>query len=557
VWRDENKDQAEVEDDIAKLRELDLATSGFWINRPYARAVNTFDFDPARFPEPQRMVDRAHAAGLRVALWSAPYLEPAAEPMFGEASARGFFPREAGAPRNGWGPPIDFTSPDAAAFWRGLVQRYTSLGVDGFRLDYGEDLVPALGHKRNVWRFSDGSDERTMHHRFSGLYHRVYVDAAIGRDPALPLSSPDPALPSLLVRSAHAGEQTLGVVVWPGDMDATFTRRKERFVTRAGEEVTGVGGLPATIVMGLSLSASGLPFFAADSGGSRHSPPDKELFARWVEQTALSTVMAVGDASSQPPWLATPESGRDAESLEIYRTYARLHTRLFPYEWSYVLRMIDDGRPIQRPLGLVHPELGVHPDDEYMFGDELLVAPVVASGQTRRRLVAPAGTWIDFWDGTPLSPDARGEIEVDAPLAKLPLFVREGAIVPMLRPTIDTLAGAIDTTVESFERDAGPLWALVAPGPPRTFDLWDGARIARTGDDAFEVKGGRTFNRGFVLEIIAAKEPAQVTRDEGPVPRLDSLELLSSEATGWTWTPSRRGTLYIKLSPGEARVRVR
>lgn len=557
LWRNETKGQTEVEDDVAKIHDLDLATSGLWINGAYARAVSTFDFDPSRFPDPQKMIDRAHAAGLRVALWSTPYLEPAAEPMVGEANARGFFP-QAGTPRNSWGLPIDFTSPEAAAFWRALVQRYTSVGIDGFKLDYGEDVIPSLGERRNVWRFSDGSDERTMHHRYSGLYHRVYVDAATGRDPAV--ASPFPpgsGLPFLLVRSAHWGEQSLGVIVWPGEMDATFTRRKERFVTREGQEVVGVGGLPATIVMGLSLAASGFPFFAADTGGYRHGPPNKELFVRWVEQTALSTVMEVGDASSQPPWLATPENGRDAESLEIYRTYARLHTRLFPYEWSYALRMIDDGRPIQRPLGLVHPELGVHPDDEYLFGDELLVAPVVSSGQTRRRLVVPAGTWIDFWDGTPFTPDARGEIEVDAPLAKLPLFLREGAIIPMLRPTIDTLAAATDTTVESFERDAGPLWALIAPGPPRAFDLWDGAHVARVDGDSFEVKNGRTFDRGFVLEIVSASEPVQILRDDGLVPRVGSLELLETTPTGWTWTPSRRGTLYIKLPPGDARVRVR
>ncbi|MBX3261101.1 MAG: glycoside hydrolase family 31 protein [Labilithrix sp.] len=551
IWRNEHRDQAEVEDDIAKIRELDLATSGIWIDRPYARAVNTFDFDAQRFPAPQAMIDRAHAAGLRVALWSAPYLEPAAEPMATEAKARGYYPLESGVPLNPWGLPIDFTGPAAAKFWRGLVERYTTMGVDGFKLDYGEDFVPSLGLKRNVWRLADGSDDRTMHHRYSGLYHRVYAE------PDEPPRDARPETPFLLVRAARWGEQTLGVVVWPGDMDATFTQHKERFVNRRGEEIVGVGGLPATVVMGLSLSASGFPFFAADTGGYRHSPPDKELFVRWVEQTALSTVMEVGDASSQPPWLSTPENGRDAESLDVYRTYARLHARLFPYEWSYVVRMTRDGRPIQRPLGLAHPELGVHPSDEYLFGDELLVAPILARGQTRRRVVVPAGTWIDFWDGTPALPDREGAIEVDAPLEKLPLFLREGAIVPMLRPTVDTLAPASDPDVDSFARDAGPLWALVAPGPPRSFDLWDGARVARLPDGSFEVKDGAVFDRGFVLELIATREPAQVLRGEGAVTRVASPEVLARSSEGWTWTPERRGTLLVKLPNGDARVHVR
>src|SRR5690606_35309493 len=143
-----------------------------------------------------------------------------------------------------------------------------------------------------------------------------------------------------------------------------------------------------------------------------------------------------------------------------------------------------------------------------------LVAPVVTRGQTTRRLVVPAGTWIDFWDGVSWSPDARGEIVVEAPLSKLPLFLRRGAIDPMLRPTIDTLAPATDPAVDSFARDAGALWALIAPGPPRAFALWDGARVARTGGDSFEVRDGLVFDRGFVLEIIASREPVEVARDD-------------------------------------------
>jgi alpha-D-xyloside xylohydrolase len=563
IWRSETKDQAAVVDDVAKIRELDLATSGVWLDRRYAHAVNTFDFDPGRFPDPPSMIARAHAGGLRMALWSSPYLEPTATPMIDEANSRGYFPGSVGRPLNVWGSPIDFTSPAASRFWRELVQRYTLAGIDGFKLDFGEDpsvpsLPPPLGDKRNVWRFSDDSDERTMHHRFSGLYHRVYFDAATGRDPTA--SAPaNPEVPFLLVRSAHWGEQTLAVVVWPPEMDATFTRHKEPVVTRTGETVLGVGGLPTTIVMGLSLSASGFPFFAADTGGYRHGPADKELFLRWVEQTALSTVMQVrlGDESS---WL---KPGGDTETLDIYRTYARLHMRLFPYAWSYAHRMAADGRPIVRPLGLAHPELGVHPDDEYMFGDDLLVAPIVARGATRRRLAIPEGSWIDFWDGTPRARDGRGEIEVDAPLGKLPLFLRDGAIVPMLRPTIDTLADASDEGIESFVRDPGPLWVMIAPGPPRSFDLWEGTHIARTVDGTFEVRSGAVFDRGFVLQLIGVGPPIEVARDAGLVPNVGSLEELTTQPTGWTWTPDRRGTLTIKLPPtraeppGDVRITVR
>src|SRR5262249_53565885 len=161
IWRPSSAGQAQLEADIATVRRLDFATSGMWIERPYARAVNTFDFEPERFPDPATMITRAHEAGVRLALWSTPYLEEAAQPMVTDARARGVFPLEVGGQRNPWSAPVDFTSPDASAFWRGLVRRYTSMGIDGFKLDYGEDIIPSIGPDRIRWAFSDGSDERT------------------------------------------------------------------------------------------------------------------------------------------------------------------------------------------------------------------------------------------------------------------------------------------------------------------------------------------------------------------------------------------------------------
>jgi alpha-D-xyloside xylohydrolase len=546
IWRNENRDQEEVLDDVATLRRLDLATSGIWIDRPYARAVNTFDFDPAKYGDAPGMIAKVHAAGLRLALWSTPYLETAADALRAEADAKGFFPPQHGIALNKWSLPIDFTNPAANAFWGDLVKRYTGMGIDGFKLDYGEDIAPSLGLARNRWSFANGADERTMHAGYSQLYHRAYGDAL-------------PEERFLLCRAAHAGEQQTGCIIWPGDMDATFTRHRERFTARDGKEVTGVGGLPATVVMGLSLGVSGFPFFGADTGGYRHSPPDEELFIRWTEQTALSSVMQVGDSSSQPPWVFTPENGRSNGTVDVYRTYARLHMRLFPYEWTYAQRIKVDGRPIQRPLGLAHPEMGIHPSDAYLFGEELLVAPVLARGERRREVMVPAGTWIDWWDGTPYASDGHAPIAIDAPLEKLPLLMRDGAIVPMLRPTIDTLASADDPAVDSFVRDAGLLYVRIAPGRPRRFDTWDGTRVERSSDGSFHVASGTVFVDGFVLESMATPQPAEVVREDDAganttLERHASSASLDAAAEGWAWEPAGRGTLWVKLRAGAARV---
>ncbi|MCK6549366.1 hypothetical protein L6R52_26220 [Myxococcota bacterium] len=530
IWRNESEDQAEVEDDVRKIRELDLATSAIWIDRPYATKVNSFDWDPARYTDPAAMITAAHDAGLRVALWHTPYLEEGTEPLLGEAEARGFFPLETGPLLNRWGEPIDLTNPDAFAWWQSLIERYTSMGIEGFKLDYAEDIVTGIGGARTPWRFADGSDERTMHHGYTVLYHRAYAEK-------LPASGG-----FLLCRAGRWGDQRNVSVIWPGDLDATLTRHREVFTSRGGDEVLGVGGLPAAIVMGLSLGPSGFPFYGSDTGGYRHSPPDEETFVRWTQHTALSSVMQVGDGSSQPPWVYTPENGRSDHTLALYRDLARLHLRLFPYAWAHAKRLAIDGRPLMRPFGLQFPELGVHPNDQYMFGDDLLVAPVVAAGATKKTVVFPAGEWVDFFTGDQFVANSGGNsVEVDAPLEKLPLYLRAGAVIPMLRPTIDTLspvAASRADEIESWANDPGPLWLRTTPGPATTFVVDDGTKL-ETAPGSMTITEGSLYRSGYVIEVIATSAPARVT--------IDGTAL---DAAMWSHDAAVGGTLTIEVPAG-------
>ena len=164
-------------------------------------------------------------------------------------------------------------------------------------------------------------------------------------------------------------------------------------------------------------------------------------------------------------------------------------------------RIAETGHPLQRPLGLAHPELG-HFDFDYLFGEHLLVAPVVRPGQTTREVVLPDGEWIDWFDGTVL---AGGTHTVDAPLSKLPLFLRRGGIVPMLRPTIDTLAPSTDATVDAFGNDAGALYVRVFPGEASSFTLFDGTVITAEAAGAGATLGytaGTVFTQGAVFEVV-------------------------------------------------------
>ncbi len=254
-----------------------------------------------------------------------------------------------------------------------------------------------------------------MHQGYKLLYHQVYAET-LPQDGGF-----------LLCRVGTWGDQAWTSVIWPGDLDATMDPRYAPS-DQHGEQYFATGGLPASVSLGLSLGPAGYPFYGADTGGYRHAPPDKETFTRWFEQTALSTVMQVGTNSNDVAWENTPLNGFDAEMLDWYRDFVRLHARLFPYEWTYAQRLATDGRPIQRALGLARPELGLHPPDVYFFGDHLLVAPVVERGARTRDVPFPPGRWVDWFTGEVL----QGAQTVDAPLQKLPLYLEEGGIVPLL-----------------------------------------------------------------------------------------------------------------------------
>ena len=542
VWRDENEDQAQVERDLETIRELDLATSGYWIDRPYATEVNTFDFKDSQFPDPEAMVAKMHALGFRFALWHAPYVNESSDAsaaLHAEAVEGGYYPSQHGIIGTSWGRIIDFSNPEAYDWWQALLGRYTALGVEGYKLDYAEDVAIGIFSVRNAFAFADGSTERTMHAIYQTLYHQVYAET-LPEDGGF-----------LLCRSATWGGQTNGPIIWPGDLDANLAYHREEW-TQRGETFIAVGGLPAAVVAGQSLGPSGFPFFGSDNGGYRHASPDKETFTRWFEHTALSTVMQIGTNRNDVAWEFREENGFDEEMLGWYREYTRLHLRLFPYEWTYAKRIAEDGRPIQRPYGLQYPNSGKHPFDVYTFGDDLLVAPVIRPGVRTKTVPFPPGNWVDWWTGEII--EGGVDREVPAPLETLPLYLRAGGIIPMLRPTIDTLSPTtVPDEVDSFATSPGRLYARIAPGPAHAFTVYDGSRIAHDttqGTFTLTLNEGDVFNLGMVLEILGQDEsPTSVTVDGSVWAPLADPAALTEGGEG-VYFDAQKKTLWIAVGPG-------
>jgi alpha-glucosidase (family GH31 glycosyl hydrolase) len=347
---------------------------------------------------------------------------------------------------------IDYTNPAAVAWYGTLLQRSIDIGYDGFMLDFGEYLPPKA-------KMFDGRSGWEVHNLFPVLYQKAtwdYMNSKKGADW------------EFFARAGYTGTQGVIPMHWSGDPAASFDDAK---------------GLPAQVRAGINAGLSGIPFWGSDMTGYtclNDPPADKDVFLRWVEFAALSPDMHEENACSgtmpQQKWTLWS----DAETTQVYGDYARLHTRLFPYLYAAAKEAADTGIPIMRHPMLMHPDVAqAQPVElEYYFGSSLYVAPVVRRQATSRSFWLPPGKWVDWWTFDAL---ASGMVVRNAGLTVLPLFLKSGGIVPMLDPTIMTLAPATDASVVTLEKVAGVLDVRAAvdlTAPSGSTKLVDGTTLS-------------------------------------------------------------------------------
>jgi len=524
LWRNENDSSAEVVGDAEALREHGIASSAIWIDRPWQSYHESFDFDEGRFEEPDQMIADLQRLGFRVAVWTSPYVAESS-PVYDMVNENGWLVDGDSWLLNSFGIAVDFTIPEAMTWWQDRVTTLHERGIDGFKLDYGEDIQLGLGGARMNYRFANGEDERTMHHRYMDLYHIAH-DEPIGYEEGF-----------FIARGGTYEGMKYVTCIWPGDLDNSFVFH--------GED-SHVGGLPAAVSGGLSLSASGYPLYASDTGGYRHGRASKEVLMRWTAYSWLLPIMQLGGSSDHNPWNF---DNYDEETLSVVRQYANLHTRWFPYFYSLVERAHETGRPMNPPFGLAWPETGEHPDDQFAVGGYVMAAPVVTDADGRT-VVFPEGDWVSWWDGSVVS--GPGEQTFDVPYDEVPLYLTAGAILPMLGEEVKTISPTTEEGVVSWLDEPGRLWTRIVPADGAAFEVHDGSSYEVTvGEGRIEVaiEDGDTYD-GHILEVWSDQEVTQVTADGET---LDLVEFEPNTTCDGCWATSEWGYL---INPGSGAAQV-
>ena len=392
------------------------------------------------YPDPKSMIDSLHKDNVHLMISVWPYFRPGS-PVYDDMEKRGFLIAKTIAPSfHPVGQALyDAFNPDARKYyWNLMNNALFKVGADAWWLDTTEPETEA--RETNILvtnKVNRGQNGARYANEFP-----LMTTAAVYQGQR---EASDRKRVFILSRSAYAGAQRNAAAVWSGDVDPNWETFRRQ--------------IPA----GLNYSVSGLPYWTTDIGGFVSANPDdpayRELYIRWFQFGAFCPIFrahGTRTTNQNEIWSYGPQAQR------ILTLYDQLRYRLMPYIYSLAWKTTSEGYTIMRPLVMDFRDdvRAQNIGDQFLFGPALLVNPVTEPGATSRHLYLPNAKWCDFWTGA-VAQGGRA-FDADAPLDRLPLFVRAGSILP-LGPDIEFAA----------QKPADPLELRVYPGADGSFTLYE------------------------------------------------------------------------------------
>lgn len=391
-------------------------------------AMGDWRFDPVCWPDPRAMVQELESLGIKVMVSIWPTVNPDSE-NFAELTQRGLLVRsergldrfvnftDSNADHTVTSGLLDVTNPAARDFlWGKVKQNYFDYGIKVWWLDAIEPEMSVYDHDNIRYHAGNGEEVGCL---YPYEQQRAFYDGMRAEGEAEVVT---------LGRAAFAGSQRLGAAMWSGDIHSTWEDLRQQ--VRAG----------------LNTAMSGIPWWTTDIGGffggQVQDEGFRELLVRWFQYGAFCPLFRLHgwrDSSLEDPESSDPTQGGPNElwsygeaAYQIMREYLLLRERLRPYLMQQMRVAAETGCPPMRPLFFDFAEdpRAAQADDQFLLGPDLLVAPVLDAGAQSRRVYLPTGAqWQDAWTGAQYT--GGQPVDVAAPLERIPLFLRDGAQLPI------------------------------------------------------------------------------------------------------------------------------
>lgn len=535
-------------DFVDGFRSRDIPVGAVVLDSPWETQYNTFVPSPSRYPEFAKLVSDLHQREVRVVLWTTPLINRSsfdletggdsytgAAENFQPALDCGFFVNsgETYIWWKGQGGAIDFFNGAARAAWHHQQDTVLDQGIDGWKLDFGESYIATEPLETKV-------GQKSLQ-EYSEEYYRDFLAYGVKRRGPEFLT---------MVRAYDASYQFSG---------RFFARKEHAPVAWMGDNRRDFVGLADALDEMFVSARAGYTVLGSDIGGyldvddldptGPHIPFDPEVFLRWTAVGALTPFMQLHGRANLTPWTVPT---RVDETVAAYRFWAKLHEQLVPFFYSLAQEAQPRGQAILFPQGDAAMWAG---DYRYVIGEALLVAPLL-DGSGRRDVVLPAGSrWMDFFDPNAVLAGGSTVASYDARDPKrLPLFLREGAVVPLEVRDDSTGLGSADS--------ANALTLLLFPGPTRTsfrlhdFDDQLTDITAQSAAHSAEVSISRA-PRKLLLRLRLDEQPTSVTWNGKALAQAGSYAALAALQSGYAADPGRHLT-FVKLpaAAGAQRIQV-
>lgn len=393
---------------IDSLKQRDYPVDGivfdlYWYGKE--TDMGRFAWNNEQFPDHKRMLDSLNRMGVHTVLINQPYINKiGAIDNYNELSASGMLTLDSVGNTHdvktwvGEAGMLDVSNPKTREWIWGKLGPLTAEGLSGWWGDLGEPEV----HPLSI-RHRNGETASQYHNIYGNQWSELIYEGLREHYPEM--------RPLLLMRGGTAGLQRYSVFPWTTDVSRSW------------------GGLEPQVTLMLNSGLSGLGYMSSDIGGFAVDPAhpyDPELYVRWIQMGAFTPMLRTHAQNKPEPYHYPSEE-------KIIKKFIKERYRWLPYNYTLSYENSTAGLPLARPINF-HSEAGsvnANNQDEYLWGSEVLIAPVMKQGARSRRVEFPAGSrWIN-WNNPRLSYAGGTKATVQAPLAELPMFVKAGAFIPL------------------------------------------------------------------------------------------------------------------------------